>query len=173
MTTHLELLRTIVTHTVHEPPPGKLLVGQEANRWARALAFWRAQVSGERVGVRRDGVAAAIKLARSLAKDNPQYRRGARYMTLTQAILNASMEKFTGLLMKTACAMCGRSRSAMNCPRPVNRRQSSRRGRERPTKGDCEAGFITRLRSRRLLLPSASAYLVHGKYLQTKPFIMC
>jgi hypothetical protein len=30
MTTHLELLRTIVTHTVHEPPPGKLLVGQEA-----------------------------------------------------------------------------------------------------------------------------------------------
>ncbi len=96
MTTHLELLRIIVTHTVHEPPPGKLLVGQEANRWARALAFWRAKVSGERVGVRRDGVAAAIKLARSLAKDNPQYRRGARYGTLTQAILNASMEKFTG-----------------------------------------------------------------------------
>ena len=52
--------------------------------------------SGERVGVRRDGVAAAIKLARSLAKDNPQYRRGARYRTLTEAMLNASMERFTG-----------------------------------------------------------------------------
>ncbi len=95
MTTHLELLRTIVTHTAHEAPPDKLLVGEEASRWARAFAFSRAKVSGERIGVRRDGVAAAIKLARSLAKDNPQYHRGARYRTLTEAILNASMEKFT------------------------------------------------------------------------------
>ena len=59
MTTHLELLRTIVTHTVHEAPLGKLLVGEEANRWARAFAFSRTKVSGERIGVRRDGVAAA------------------------------------------------------------------------------------------------------------------
>lgn len=96
MTTHLELFRTIVTHTVHEPPPGKLLLGEEANRWARTLAFSRAKPSGERVGIRRDGVAAAIKLARSLAKDSPQYHRGARYRTLTEAILNTSIEKFTG-----------------------------------------------------------------------------
>jgi hypothetical protein len=96
MTTHLDLLRTIVTHTVHEAPPGKLLVGEEANRWARAFTFSHAKVSGERIGVRRDGVAAAIKLARSMAKDNPRYHRGARYRTLTEAILNASMEKFTG-----------------------------------------------------------------------------
>ena len=46
--------------------------------------------------MRRDGIAAAIKLARSIAKDNPQYHRGARYRTLTEAMLNASMEKFTG-----------------------------------------------------------------------------
>jgi hypothetical protein len=60
MTTHLELLRTIATHTVDEPPLGKRLVGQEANRWAGALAFWRGKASGGRVGVRRDGVGAAI-----------------------------------------------------------------------------------------------------------------
>jgi hypothetical protein len=63
MTAHLELLRTIVTHTVHEPPPGKLLVGKEVDRWARTFAFSRPKLSGERIGVRRDGVAAAIKLA--------------------------------------------------------------------------------------------------------------
>lgn len=96
MTTHLELLRTIVRHTLHEAAPGKLLVGEEANRWARAFAFSRAKGSGERIGVRRDGVAAAIRLARSIAKDNPQYHRGARYRTLTEAMLNASMERFTG-----------------------------------------------------------------------------
>jgi len=96
MTTHLELLRTIVTNTVHEPPPGKLLVGEEAIRWVRPLAFSRAKPSGDRVGIHRDGVAAAIKLARSLAKNNPQYHRGARYRTLTEAVLNASMGKFTG-----------------------------------------------------------------------------
>jgi hypothetical protein len=54
------------------------------------------KASGERIGVRRDGVSAAIKLARSMAKDNPHYHRGARYRTLTEAILNAAMEKFTG-----------------------------------------------------------------------------
>src|ERR1700693_4066474 len=96
MTTHLELLRTVVTHTVQEPPPGELLVGEEANRWARAFAFARSKPSGERIGVRRDGVAAAIQLAHSMAKDNRQYHRGARYRTLTEAILNASMEKFIG-----------------------------------------------------------------------------
>ena len=96
MTTHLELLRTIVTHTVREPPPGKLLVGEEADQWARAFAFSRSKPSGERIGVRRDGVAAAIKLARSMASDSPLYHRGARYRTLTEAILNAAMEKFTG-----------------------------------------------------------------------------
>lgn len=94
MTTHLELLRTIVTHTVHEPPPEKFLVGEEANRWARVFAFSRVKPSGERIGVRRDGVAAAVKLARSLAKENPRYHRGARHRTLTEAILNVSMEKF-------------------------------------------------------------------------------
>jgi len=96
MTTHLELLRAIVTHTAQEPPPGKLLVGEEANRWARAFTFSRVKWSGERVGVRRDGVAAAIKLARAMAKDNPQYHRGARYRTLTEAILNTTMQKFAG-----------------------------------------------------------------------------
>lgn len=96
MTTHLELLRAIVTHTVHEHPPGKLLVGEEAICWARAFAFSRAKPSGERVGVRHDGVAAAMKLAHLMAQDIPQYHRGARYRTLTKAILNASMEKFTG-----------------------------------------------------------------------------
>jgi hypothetical protein len=96
MTTHLELLRTIVTHTVLEPPPGKLLVGTEGDRWARAFAFWRSKPSGGRIGVRRDGVSAAIKLARSMASDSPLYHRGARYRTLAEAILNASMEKFTG-----------------------------------------------------------------------------
>ena len=96
MTTHLDVFRTIVTNTVPEPPPGKMLVGEQANRWARAFAFWRSKPSGERVGVRRDGVAAAIKLARAMAKDNPRYHRGARYRTLTEAILNATIEKFTG-----------------------------------------------------------------------------
>ena len=96
MTTHLDIFRIIVTNTVPEPPPGKMLVGEQANRWARAFAFWRSKPSGERVGVRRDGVAAAIKLARAMAKDNPRYHRGARYRTLTEAILNATIEKFTG-----------------------------------------------------------------------------
>jgi len=104
MTTHLELLRTIVTHAVHEPPPGKLLVGTEADRWARAFAFSRSKPSGERIGVRRDGVAAAIKLARSMASDTPLYHRGARYRTLTEAILNASMEQFTGRVPDTIVA---------------------------------------------------------------------
>lgn len=104
MTTHLELLRLIVTHTVHEPPPGKLLVGQEADRWARAFAFSRSKPSGERIGLRRDGVAAAIKLARSMASDSPHYHRGARYRTLTEAILNASMEQFTGRAPDTIVA---------------------------------------------------------------------
>jgi len=31
-----------------------------------------------------------------MAEDSPEYHRGARYRTLTEAILNASMEKFTG-----------------------------------------------------------------------------
>ena len=96
MTTHLEYFRAIVAHTVDEPPTGKLLVGEEANRWARGFAFARSKPTGGRVGVRRDGIAAAIKLARSMAQDNPQYHRGARYRTLTEAILNASMENFAG-----------------------------------------------------------------------------
>jgi hypothetical protein len=96
MTTHLELLRAIVTDTVHEYPPGKRLVGEEAMRWAYAFAFSRAKPSGERVGVRRDGVAAATKLARSMAREIPQYHRGVRYRTLAAAILTASMEKLTG-----------------------------------------------------------------------------
>jgi hypothetical protein len=104
MTTHLELLRIIVTHTVHEPPLAKLLVGQEAEHWARAFAFSRSKLSGERIGVRREGVAAAIKLARSIASDNPLYHRGARYRTLTEAILNASMEQFTGRAPDTIVA---------------------------------------------------------------------
>ncbi len=70
------------------------LVGEEADRWARTFAFSRVNVSGERIGVRGAGVAASIKLGRSLAKDNPHYHRGARYRILTEAILNASMEKF-------------------------------------------------------------------------------
>ena len=94
MTTHLDLLRTIVTHTVHEAPPGEFLVGEKADRWARAFAFSRVKASGERVGVRRDGVLAAMRLARSLASDKPQYHRGARYKTLAEAILDVSMEKF-------------------------------------------------------------------------------
>jgi hypothetical protein len=104
MTTHLELLRTIVTHTVHERPPRKPLFGEEANWWARAFAFSRPNVSGERIGVRHDGVAAAMKLARSLAKDNPHYHRGARYRTITEAILNASMEMFMGRAPDTIAA---------------------------------------------------------------------
>jgi hypothetical protein len=104
MTTHLELLRTIVTHTVHEPPPSKHLFGEEAIQWARAFAFSRPNVSGERIGVRLDGVAAAMKLARSLAKDNPHYQRGARYRTITEAILNASMEIFTARAPDTIAA---------------------------------------------------------------------
>jgi hypothetical protein len=71
-------------------------VGEEANRWARAFAFSLAKPSGERVGVRRDGVAAALKLARSMGSDDALYRRGVRYRTLTEAILRASMENFTG-----------------------------------------------------------------------------
>src|SRR6266536_1877067 len=51
----------------------------------------------------------------------------------------------SGLRTKTACSMCGRSRSAMNCPRPVSRRWSSRRGSERPMKvrllGSCRRGI--------------------------------
>jgi len=112
MTTHLEFLGTIVTHTVQEPPPGKLLVGPEAIRWADAFAFARSKPSGERVGVRRDGVAAAIKLARSMAKDNHPYRRDARCRTLTEAILNASMEKFIGRAPDAGYDRCGRSRGA-------------------------------------------------------------
>jgi len=96
MTTHLELLRTIAAHTAHQPPPGKLLIGEEADRWARVFAFARSKPTGGRVGVRRDGVAAAIKLARSMARDNPRYHRGARHRALTEAILNATMEKFAG-----------------------------------------------------------------------------
>ena len=96
MATHLELLRTIAAHTAHQPPPGKLLIGEEADRWARVFAFARSKPTGGRVGVRRDGVAAAIKLARSMARDNPRYHRGARHRALTEAILNATMEKFAG-----------------------------------------------------------------------------
>jgi hypothetical protein len=81
---------------VDEPPTGKVLVGEEANRWARAVAFARSKPTGGRLGVRRDGVVAAIKLARSKAQDNAQYHRGTRCRTLPEAILNASMEKFAG-----------------------------------------------------------------------------
>ncbi len=64
MTTDLELFRAIVTNIVDEPPLGKRLV--EADRWARAFAFARLKPSGGRIGLRRDGVASAIKFARSL-----------------------------------------------------------------------------------------------------------
>lgn len=104
MTTHLEYLRAIVTHTVIEPPPGKLLIGEEADRWARVFAFARVKPGGGRAGVRRDGVAAAIKLARSMAEENPQYHRGARYRTLAEAILNESMTKFAGRALESITA---------------------------------------------------------------------
>lgn len=94
MTSHLELLRTIVTHTTHEPPPDGLLSGEEVNRWARAYAFSISKPSGERIGVRREGVAAAIKLAGSMASNSAIYHRGMRYRSLTEAILNVSGEKF-------------------------------------------------------------------------------
>ena len=78
-----------------EPPPGSFW-SEKKRTVGRALAFARSKPTGGRVGVRRDGVAAAIKLARSMAQDNPRYHRGARHRTLTEAILNASMEKFAG-----------------------------------------------------------------------------
>jgi hypothetical protein len=95
MTTHLDYLRAIIANMVHEQPPGKLLIGAKANRWAAAYPFSRAKLSGERVGVRHEGVINASKLAISLAKESPQYHRGVRWRTLTDAILETSIDKFT------------------------------------------------------------------------------
>ena len=61
-------------------------------------------------------------------KGDARRRRGARQST---ALMRACA---SGLLTNTACSMCGSSRSAMNWPRPVNRRRSSRRVMERPMK---------------------------------------
>jgi hypothetical protein len=53
----------------------------------------------------------------------------------------------TGLLTNTACSICGSLRSAMNCPRPVSRRLSSRRETERPIRETFEGPLM--LKSRR------------------------
>jgi hypothetical protein len=95
MSQKLELLRAIVNDMVREASPGKRLEGEEAVQWAAAFAFSRVAVSGERIGIRRVGVAAANKLASVLAKTQPAYHRGANPRNLTQAILNASVEAFT------------------------------------------------------------------------------
>src|SRR6516162_6773930 len=50
----------------------------------------------------------------------------------------------SGLLTNAACSICGSLRSAMNCPRPVSRRRSSRREMERPTKEIFGRLFILR-----------------------------
>lgn len=81
---------------VREPAPGKRLEGEEAVRWAAVFASSRVAVSGERVGIRLNGVAAANKLASVLAKARPQYGRGAHPRNLTKAIVDASIQAFAG-----------------------------------------------------------------------------
>ena len=62
------------------------------------------------------------------------------YVNIVKAVAAAALDRSTermrawaiGLRMKAACSARGNSRSAINCPRPVNSRRSSRRNRERP-----------------------------------------
>jgi hypothetical protein len=96
MSQKLELVRAIVNDMVRDPAPGRRLEGEEAVRWAAAYAFSQVASSGKRVGIGRNGVVAANKLASALAKTQPQYRRGAHPRNLTKAILNACIEAFVG-----------------------------------------------------------------------------
>ena len=91
---NLDILRELVSNIVRQAAPAERLVGPEANRWAAEFAYSRAAPSGERVGIRREGIVAAHKLARVLAKAQPSYQRGAHPRTLMQAILNSSIQSF-------------------------------------------------------------------------------
>ncbi len=73
-----------------------MLVGEEANRWARAFAFSRAKPSGERVGVRRDGVAAATGLPARWRRIILNTIEARAKGPSTEAILNATIGKFMG-----------------------------------------------------------------------------
>ena len=92
----LEHLRAVVDALVRQPAPAGFLEGEEAVQWTAEFPFSRVTGNRERVGVKRNGVAAANKLANALAKAQPHYRRGAHPQNLAKVIVNASIQEFAG-----------------------------------------------------------------------------
>jgi hypothetical protein len=93
---NLDFLRELVSNVTRQAAPAMPLVGPNAERWAAEFAYSRVAPSGERVGVRREGIVAAHKLARAFAKGQARYQRGTHTRTLMQAILDSSMRSFDG-----------------------------------------------------------------------------
>ena len=87
-----EYLQSTLENFVTAPPPGRILVNEEATKWFRdhGVEFYLQFLpSGETRGFNRSGAEAIHSLASILFRENPKYQFGTNLERLANAVANA------------------------------------------------------------------------------------